>query len=130
MTQKNELYCLRSNLAVAFKTPPGADYGAFQGTYGAGFNAQLEVAWTWTAGRDVSKLDTEFRAFVKIVDHRHLGMDAPELGISTPETLLKLAADHFEKLKIPASSVRLTRGEDVEYRLELNPVAPIEVYKN
>jgi len=118
MKRESSTYCLRAPLSLAFKTALGDDYGDFQNTYGAGFNAQLEVGWTWTESLDKAALTLEFSNFVKKIDHRHLGMDTPQLQITTPESLIQFAVSYFAKQNWAVENVRLSRGEDIVYRYE------------
>jgi hypothetical protein len=122
MTQDIRLYCLRASVSLAFKTSLGGDYGDFERPFGAGFNAQIEIAWNWTEGGEKDRqplIESAFSQFIKKIDHRHLGLDAPELKITTPESLLKFADEYFSEKKLPCKSIRLWRGEDIQYRLEL-----------
>lgn len=110
---------------MAFKTALGADFGDFQNTYGAGFNANLEVGWTWTESLDKAALEVAFSNFVKKIDHQHLGMDMPQLQITTPESLVQFAVSYFAKQNCAVKTVRLSRGEDITYRYDVTNSFPL-----
>jgi hypothetical protein len=104
-------FFLRASMSVAFKVPSSNSevYGDFSRPFGAGFNAILEVGWTWTSGLNREKCERDFKTFVSKIDHQHLGFDVPELGITTPESLLEVCAR-----EVSANIVRFQRGEDIK----------------
>ena len=118
MTQSSGLYLLRAQISLAFKTPQGRDFGDFERPYGAGFNAEVEVGWDWTESLKKSRAKELFDEMIRQIDHRHLGMDAPELHVTTPESLLAFCVEHFKKKSMPAKTIRFRRGEDIHYRFE------------
>jgi hypothetical protein len=119
MTHFSGLYLLRAQMSLALKTPPGSEFGDFERPYGAGFNAEIEIGWNWTESLNLDRLSSTFSELVQKIDHRHLGMDAPELQITTPESLLKYCLNFLNQKQCPAKVVRFRRGEDIVYELSL-----------
>lgn len=117
MTQFSGLFLLRAQISLAFKTPPEAHFGDFGRPFGSGFNAELEVGWNWTESLDQVILLQHFSALVQSIDHRHLGLDALELGITTPESLLEYCWKYLSEKQFSPAVVRFRRGEDIVYEL-------------
>lgn len=109
-------FFLRAELAIALKTPPGQDFGDFARPYGSGFNAELEAGWTSTNELALA-VESVFSDLVKKIDHRHLGMDAPELGITTPESMLQFCFHFLERTGHRPDVLRLRRGENIFYEM-------------
>lgn len=109
-------FFLRSHLSLAFKVNENVadDHGDFGNRFGAGFNAELEVGWILGDGLDENDKQQSFKTLIRRLDHRHLGLDAPELEISTPETLLIFCAKELK-----ADIVRLKRGADISYEFKV-----------
>lgn len=115
MTHFSGLYLLRAQISLALKTSAGSDFGDFGRPYGAGFNAEIEIGWDWTESLDLGRLESVFSTLLERIDHRHLGMDAPDLKITTPESLLEFCFNDLKAKGLAAKVIRFRRGEDIVY---------------
>lgn len=114
-------FCLRAPLALALKTPSGAEFGPFGDKWGGGFNAELEIGWSGSLCEEDCR--RAFQDLVKRLDHRHLGFDAAELKVTTPDSLLEFATDVLSERGFRPAFVRMGRGTDVVYE-QLNSDLP------
>ena len=109
------IFCLRAAISIALRAGDGPEFGDFGRTWGGGFNAELEVGWP--AGASRNKSETTFATLIRLIDHKHLGFDAPDLGITTPESLLLFCSRHLRERGLKPVFVRLRRGEEIAYEL-------------
>jgi hypothetical protein len=112
----HEMFMLKRDLSLAFQVngDPLA-YGDLARRFGAGFNASLEVGWKLTNLSQIDHLKRLFKDLCAKIDHRHLGLDEPELGITTPESLLLFSLNYLKKSHAEPQLLRFKRAEDIVY---------------